>query len=72
MEMTYINKSRNGLKNQHKYICKIYPPRHGKYVYDINFIYDCTEDEEVDLFLQWASLISINNNFKYNGKLETE
>lgn len=65
MEVIYKNKSRNGLKNNHKYVCKVIPPCHGKYVYDIQFIYDCTDEEEMDLWLQYASEISIKNNFKY-------
>lgn len=71
MELKYKNHSRNGLKNNHKYVVKIYPPSKGIYVYNIEFIYDITDQEEMELWLQYASKISINNNFDYE-KFETE
>ena len=37
MEMIYKNKSRNRLKNNHKYLCDISPPSHGNYTYLVHF-----------------------------------
>lgn len=62
MEAKYINKSRNGLKNNHEYVVKFSRPM-GYYVYNAHFIYDITEQEEVDIILNYASEKSIKNNF---------
>ena len=66
MEMTYKNHSRNGLINKHKYLVKIFPPSKGRYVYDIHFIYDITLQEEMDMVMNYASIISIRHNFDYD------
>ena len=69
--MKYIQKTRNGLKNNHNYVVKIFPPKTKKYVYDVLFLYDITEQEEMDLTLNYASIISLKNNFIFD-KLELE
>ena len=71
MELKYIGRTRNGLKNNHSYVVKIFPPATRKYVYDIHFIYDITDQEEIDLIMNYASMISIKHNFKFD-KLELE
>ena len=71
MEIKYKNKSRNGLKNNHIYVVKIFPPKNKLYVYTIQFMYDATEQEEMDLELTYASQISIGHNFEFN-ELELE
>ena len=73
MELKYINHSRNGLKNNHEYVVKIYPPKNKIYVYTIRFLYNVTEQEEMDLEMNYASMISIKHNFEFNDKdLELE
>ena len=71
MELKYIGRTRNGLKNNHSYVVKIFPPTKGVYVYTINFIYDITDQEEMDLVLTYASMISIKHNFAFD-KIELE
>ena len=71
MEIKYIQKTRNGLKNNHNYVVKIFPPKTRKYVYDVLFLYDITDQEEMDLTLNYASVISLKNNFIFD-KLELE
>ena len=71
MEVKYKNHSRNGLINNHEYVVKIYPPKHGVYVYTIEFIYDSTAEEEMDLVMNYASMISIKHNFDFD-KMELE
>lgn len=71
MEIKYIQKTRNGLKNNHNYVVKIFPPKTRKYVYDVLFLYDITEQEEMDITLNYASIISLKNNFIFD-KLELE
>ena len=71
MELKYIGKTRNGLKNNHSYVVKIFPPTTRKYVYDIHFIYDITDQEELDFIMNYASMISIKYNFKFD-KIELE
>lgn len=66
MELKYIGRTRNGLKNNHSYVVKIFPPTKGIYVYTINFIYDITDQEEMDLILNYASMTSIQYNFKFD------
>ena len=41
------------------------------YCYTIQFLYDITEQEEMDLVLEYASQISIKHNFQFD-KLELE
>ena len=72
MELKYKNHSRNGLKNNHVYVTKIFPPKNKLYDYTIQFLFDATDQEEMDLELTYASQISINQNFDYDGKLEIE
>ena len=72
MELKYKNHSRNGLKNNHIYVAKIFPPKNKSYIYTIQFLFDATDQEEMDLELTYASQISINQNFDYDGKLEIE
>lgn len=71
MELKYINRSKNGLKNNHVYVAKIFPPKNKLYVYTIQFMFDATDQEEMDLELTYASKISINQNFDYD-ELEIE
>ena len=71
MEMKYKNHSRNGLTNNHEYVVKIYPPKHGIYVYNVHFLYDSTTQEEMDLIMNYASMISIKHNFDFK-ELELE
>ena len=71
MELKYKNHSRNGLKNNHTYVVKIFPPKNTLYVYTVHFMFDVTDQEEMDLELTYASKISINQNFDYD-KLEIE
>ena len=71
MEVKYKNHSRNGLINNHEYVVKIYPPKHGVYVYTIEFIYDTTAQIEMDLVINYASMISIKHNFDFD-KMELE
>ena len=73
MNMKYTQKTRNGLINNHEYVTKIFPPKHGTYVYTIYFIYDSTAEEEVDLVMNYASMISIKHNFDFDeNELEIE
>lgn len=72
MEIKYKNKSRNGLKNNHTYVVKIFPPKNGSYVYTMQFLFDATDQEEMDMELTYASQISIGHNFEFDGKLEVE
>lgn len=71
MEVKYVKRTRNGLKNNHNYVVKIFPPKTKKYVYDVLFLYDITDQEEMDLTLNYASVISLKNNFIFD-KLELE
>lgn len=73
MEVKYIQKTRNGLINNHEYVIKIFPPKSGIYVYTVQFIYDATLQEEMDKVMNYASMISIKHNFDFNDKdLELE
>ena len=73
MEVKYIQKTRNGLINNHEYVVKIFPPKSGIYVYTVQFIYDATLQEEMDKVMNYASMISIKHNFDFNDKdLELE
>lgn len=71
MELKYIQKTRNGLTNGHSYVVKIFPPKNKVYVYNIQFLYDITSQEEMDLTLNYASKISIKHNFDFK-ELELE
>ena len=71
MELKYIQKTRNGLTNGHEYVAKVFPPKNKIYCYTIQFLYDITEQEEMDLVLEYASQISIKHNFQFD-KLELE
>ena len=71
MELKYIQKTRNGLINNHKYVVNIYPPKNKIYVYTIHFLFDITNQEEMDLEMNYASKISIGHNFEFD-KLEIE
>ena len=71
MEVKYKNHSRNGLINNHKYVVKIFPPKNKIYVYTIRFLFDITEQEEMDLEMNYASIISIKHNFDFK-ELELE
>ena len=73
MNMKYTQKTRNGLINNHEYVTKIFPPKHGTYVYTIYFIYDSTAQAEMDLVMNYASMISIKHNFDFDeNELELE
>lgn len=71
MEVKYKNYSRNGLINNHEYVVKIYPPKNKIYVYSIEFLYDITAQEEMNLIINYASMISIRHNFDFD-ELELE
>lgn len=71
MQVKYKNKSRNGLKNSHEYIVNITKPSGHYYVYDCHVIFDVTEQEEMDILLNFASEISLRNNFEFD-KLELD
>lgn len=71
MEVKYKNHNKNGLINNHEYVVNIYPPKNKVYVYTIHFLYDITEQEEMDLEMNYASKISIEHNFEFD-KLEIE
>lgn len=71
MQVKYKNKSRNGLKNSHEYIINITKPSGHYYVYDCHVIFDVTEQEEMDILLNFASEISLRNNFEFD-KLELD
>ena len=70
MQVMYRNRSRNGLIETHEYIVQFGKPP-GQYVYDCHIIFDVTTQEEMDLTLNFASEISIRNNFVFD-KLEIE
>ena len=70
MQAKYKNRSRNGLKNGHEYIVKFSKPT-GQYVYDCHVIFDVTKQEEIDILLNFASEISLRNNFEFD-KLELD
>lgn len=71
MELKYKNHSKNGLKNNHEYVVKIFPPKNKIYCYTVQFVYDITEQEDVDLEMTFASQISLKHNFEFD-KLELE
>ena len=71
MQVKYKNKSRNGLKNGHEYIVNITKPNGNYYVYDCHIIFDVTKQEELDILLNFASEISLRNNFEFD-KLELD
>lgn len=71
MQAKYKNKSRNGLRNGHEYIIKISKPTGHYYVYDCHVIFDVTRQEEMDLWTNYASEISIKNNWEFD-KLELD
>ena len=71
MELKYKNHSRNGLKNNHEYVVKIYPPKNKLYVYTVQFLFDITDQEEMDMEMTFASQISLKHNFEFD-KLELE
>lgn len=71
MQAKYKNKSRNGLRNGHKYIIKISKPTGHYYVYDCHVIFDVARQEEMDILLNFASEISLRNNFEFD-KLELD
>ena len=71
MKVKYKNKSRNGLRNGHEYIIKISKPTGHYYVYDCHVIFDATKQEEIDILLNFASEISLRNNFEFD-KLELD
>lgn len=70
MQAKYKNKSRNGLKNGHEYVVKFTKPT-GQYIYDCNVVFDITTQEEMDLVINYASEISIKNNWEFD-KLELD
>ena len=71
MQAKYKNKSRNGLKNGHEYIVNITKPTGHYYVYDCHIIFDVTKHEEMNLWMNYASEISIKNNWEFD-KLELD
>ena len=71
MQAKYKNKSRNGLRNGHEYIIQISKPTGHYYVYDCHVIFDVTKQEEMNLWINYASEISIKNNWAFD-KLELD
>lgn len=71
MELKYKNYSRNGLINNHEYVVKIYSPKNKIYVYTVQFLFDVTEQEEMDMEMTFASQTSLKHNFEFN-ELELE
>ena len=71
MQAKYKNKSRNGLRNGHEYIIKISKPTGNYYVYDCHVIFDVTKKEEMNLWINYASEMSIKNNWEFD-KLELD
>ena len=71
MQAKYKNKSRNGLKNGHEYIIQISKPTGHYYVYDCHVIFDVTKQEEMNLWINYASEISVKNNWEFD-KLELD
>ena len=71
MQAKYKNKSRNGLRNGHEYIIQISKPTGHYYVYDCHVIFDVTRQEEMNLWMNYASEISIKNNWEFD-KLELD
>ena len=71
MQAKYKNKSRNGLRKGHEYIIKISKPTGHYYVYDCHVIFDVTRQEEINLWINYASEISIKNNWEFE-KLELD
>ena len=71
MQAKYKNKSRNGLRNGHEYIIQISKPTGHYYVYDCHVIFDTTKQEEMNLWINYASEISIKNNWEFD-KLELD
>ena len=71
MQAKYKNKSRNGLRNGHEYIIQISKPTRHYYVYDCHVIFDVTKQEEMNLWINYASEISIKNNWEFD-KLELD
>ena len=69
MELKYKNHSRNGLKNNHVYVAKIFPPKNKLYLYTIQFLFDATNQEEIDLELRFCkkreTAYSLYNLAKY-------
>ena len=71
MQGEHKNTWRNRLRNGHEYIIKISKPTGHYYVYDCHVIFDVTEQEEIDILLNFASEISLRNNFEFD-KLELD
>ena len=71
MQAKYKNKSRNGLRNGHEYIIQRSKPTGHYYVYDCHVIFDVTKQEEMNLWMNYASEISIKNNWEFD-KLELD
>ena len=58
MEIKYKQKSMNGLKNNHTYIVEFSKPKR-EYTYLAHIIFDVTDKEEMDKYMNYASQISI-------------
>lgn len=65
MQVKYINKSMYGIDKDNEYIVLFKEPSKGIYTYTAHFIYNVTKQEEMDLFMPYASMKSIERNFKY-------
>lgn len=70
MQAKYKNKSRNGLIHGHEYVVMFTKPK-GQYVYDCHVIFDVTKQEEMDLWINYGSEVSIKNNWEFD-KLELD
>lgn len=71
MQVKYINKSMNGLINGHEYVVRVFEPKGHNYTYEVNFIFDITTQEEMDKVMNYASEVSLRQNFKFD-RLELE
>lgn len=66
MQAKYIGKTNKWLKHNNEYIVKFTEPKGHCYVYDCHIIFDIKEQEDMDVFLNYASEISIKQNWEYN------
>lgn len=71
MQAKYQNKTMNGLTKGHEYIIMLREPSKKIYVYDCHIIFNVTKQEEMDMWMPYASEKSIQRNWKYS-KLEFE
>lgn len=66
MQAKYKNKTRNRLKHGHEYVVMFTKPK-AQYVYDCHVIFDVTEQEEMDLVINYASELSVKNSWNIDN-----